>query len=128
VKAQIEPDQPQRHDRSRWRWCWRSIICRSRRQARGWWPSCRAQDSSSPAACKKNPAHPGQLTQQTDNQLRTAIGTARQQRHQQRAGNLAQVRVPAAPDAAQVTLPPLWRKPRAWSLALSFGLVNDTAD
>jgi Flp pilus assembly protein TadB len=73
--------------------------------------------------------------QQTDNQLRTAIGTARQQRHQQRAGNLAQnhhaqqraaglrrpaqpvllaillwllVRVPAAPDAAQVTLPPLW--------------------
>ncbi|BAN99006.1 major facilitator superfamily protein [Plautia stali symbiont] len=34
------------------------------------------------------------------------------------------VRVPAAPDAAQVTLPPLWRKPRAWSLALSFGLVN----
>lgn len=34
------------------------------------------------------------------------------------------VRVPAVPDAAQVTLPPLWRKPRAWSLALSFGLVN----
>jgi hypothetical protein len=71
-------------------------------------------------------------TQQTDNQLRTAIGTARQQRHQQRAGNLAQnhharllVRVPAAPDAAQVTLPPLWRKPRAWSLALSFGLAAD---
>ena len=34
------------------------------------------------------------------------------------------VRVPAAPDAAQVTLPPLWRKPRAWSLPQCFDLVN----
>lgn len=34
------------------------------------------------------------------------------------------VRLPAAPSAAAIALPPLWRKPRAWSLALSFGLVN----
>ncbi|ALV93261.1 MULTISPECIES: cyanate transporter [Pantoea] len=34
------------------------------------------------------------------------------------------VHVPAAQNVEKITLPALWRKPRAWSLALSFGLVN----
>ncbi|MDI9220683.1 cyanate transporter [Pantoea sp. EA-12] len=34
------------------------------------------------------------------------------------------VRVPAAQSVEKITLPTLWRQPRAWSLALSFGLVN----
>lgn len=34
------------------------------------------------------------------------------------------VRVPVAQSVEKFTLPALWRKPRAWSLALSFGLVN----
>lgn len=34
------------------------------------------------------------------------------------------VHVPAAQNVEKITLPALWSKPRAWSLALSFGLVN----
>lgn len=34
------------------------------------------------------------------------------------------VRVPVSRDSKPVVVPPLWRKPRAWTLALSFGLVN----
>lgn len=34
------------------------------------------------------------------------------------------VRVPEAQRAEHGEIPPLWRKPRAWSLAISFGLVN----
>lgn len=34
------------------------------------------------------------------------------------------VRLPVTHHAKRIELPALWRKPRAWSLALSFGLVN----
>ncbi len=34
------------------------------------------------------------------------------------------VRVPVAASSENILLPSLWRKPRAWSLAASFGLVN----
>ncbi len=34
------------------------------------------------------------------------------------------VRVPTASSAEKIAMPSLWRKPRAWSLAASFGLVN----